>query len=113
MPRRYLLLVALFVSFVPMKVFAKVGDAEPVRVGDVEYASHANVVTATSLRSGQRLWSTTVYPSIEPDKYDPDLERDVQWNIIVSLRITNKKLEVKNRRKQVFYLDLKTGNVVP
>ena len=98
------------VIFAPL-ASAKVGDSKPVRIGHRVYRSHANNVEAVDIRTNQVIWKTQVYPSIDPERADPTLEQDVQWNIIVSIEKSGKYLLVRNRKGQTFFIDVNNGEV--
>ncbi len=63
-------------ALAPWLASAKIGDPAALLVGQTRYSSHANYVEATDVKSHKLLWKTVVYSSIDPEKYDPELERD-------------------------------------
>jgi hypothetical protein len=61
-------------------------------------------VEARSRRNGKLLWKVEVYKT----KIDPQMETDVQYVYITSLKIEGSNLIVKNEAGEVFMVDLKT-----
>lgn len=102
---------ALILIF-PLAIMAKIKDPDALVIDGVSYQSHANEVEATDIRSKKVLWSAVVYATIEPEHFNPRLERDVQWNIINALTKQGESLRVTNNRGEVFLLNLKTGQPV-
>lgn len=94
------------------QAFAKAGDAKPVTVGHVTYQSNENRVMATDTKTHEKLWMTVVYPTIQPEKLNPALEKDVQWNLITQLKAKGHTLQVEDSQKHRFWLDLKTGKLL-
>jgi hypothetical protein len=91
---------------------AKVVDPKPIFVGNVTYRSHSNYVEAIVTRTEKVLWKTILFEEGYVGKYDPDLEDDVQWNIIYELRLDSGVLFARNGKGEEFYIDIKTGTVL-
>ncbi len=91
--------------------FAKVGDPPPVVDGNVVYRSHDNYVEAFDSKSNNRLWKTIVYEAGYVRKFDPNLEADVQMNIIHTLRLQGDLIYIRNGKGQEFLLEKSTGKV--
>jgi hypothetical protein len=79
-------------------VSAKVADAPPIVDGDIIYRSHANYVEAARMGGKDVLWKTELYPSVVPERPDPGVEQDVQWNIIQTLNIQGDLLRATDRQ---------------
>ena len=102
------LLTLLPVSF----VLGKIGDPRPLTVGHVRYESHRHTVWATDVRTKKVLWKTGIPMSYNIGDVDPRLERDVQWNIITSLKLKGKILVIKNSKGENFNLNSVTGKLL-
>jgi hypothetical protein len=89
---------------------AKVGDPPPVVDGDVVFKSHDNYVEAFDNTSSKLLWKSIVYKAGNKSKI-PDLEEDVQWNIIKTIRLQGELIYIRNGKGQEFLLDKRTGKV--
>jgi hypothetical protein len=64
-------------------------------------------IEARSRKNGKLLWKVEVYKT----KIDPNMETDVQYVYITSLKIEGGNLIVKNEAGEVFMVDLKTHAV--
>ncbi len=64
-------------------------------------------VEARNKKTGKLLWQVEVYPI----EIDPNVELDVQYVYITSLKIERGQLIVKNESGQVYVVDLKTHKV--
>ena len=102
------LLTLLPVSF----VLGKIGDPRPLTVGHVRYESHRHTVWATAVGTKKVLWKTKIPMSYNRGDIDPRLERDVQWNIIISLKLKGKILVIKNSKGENFNLNSVTGKLL-
>jgi hypothetical protein len=102
------LLTLLPVSF----VLGKIGDPRPLTVGHVRYESHRHTVWATDVGTKKVLWKTGIPMSYYRGDVDPRLERDVQWNIIISLKLKGKILVIKNSKGENFNLNSVTGKLL-
>jgi hypothetical protein len=94
------------------QAFAKVVDARPLTVGHTTYQSNENRVTATDSKTHEKLWMTVVYPTIQPEKVNLALEKDVKWNLITHLKAKGRALQVEDSEKHHYLLDLKTGKAL-
>jgi hypothetical protein len=116
MKRRYASLTIFAVALLPGLVLAKVRAPPAVVVDRIQFSSHDNYVEARHTKSNQLRWKRIVYPSIEPEQYDPNIEKDMQWNVIVSLEVVTvkvrKHLKVRNSKGQVFCLELTDGQPI-
>ena len=92
---------------------AKVIDPSPIVAGSVTYRSHSNYVEAIATYTNTTLWRTVLFQAGYVGKHNPQIEDDVQWNIITELRLDGSSLVVQNARKEVFRVDTKTGKVLP
>lgn len=101
-----------FLLLCPLAIMAKIKDPEALIVDGIAYRSHANEVEATDLQSKDVRWHKIVYATVEPKHSGHQLERDVQWNIIRSLTREGDNLRVENKQREVFFLNLKTGDAV-
>lgn len=110
--KRKVILQALFALLWISTAIARVGDPPPVIDGETIYRSHMNYVEAVSVRSNNVVWKTVVYPDVEPTKYDPSLEGDVQLNIITSIELDGTRLRVRNSKGQIFFLNKSTGELI-
>ena len=93
-------------------VLGKIGDPRPLTVGHVRYESHRHTVWATDVRTKKVLWKTGIPMSYYRGEVDPRLERDVQWNIITSLKLKGKILVIKNSKGENFNLNSVTGKLL-
>jgi outer membrane protein assembly factor BamB len=88
-----------------------VGDPTPVVEGNIVYRSHANYVEALKKDSPKVLWKTELYPNVYPEKYNPHLEEDVQWNIIQKLELHGRLIRAVDSKGKVYCLDKNTGKI--
>jgi len=102
------LLTLLPVSF----VLGKIGDPKPLINGNVRYESHRHTVWATDISKNKVLWKTGIPMAYYTGDVDPRLERDVQWNIITSLKLKGKILIIKNSKGENFNLNSVTGKLL-
>ena len=108
------LTLALLV-FASLNAYTKRAAPNPVKplVHDgVEYSApmgveKMGVIEARDAKSKALLWAQKIYRI----KYNPDLERDVQWVFIKEIEIEDESLIVINERGQKYALDLKTRKV--
>ncbi len=103
---------------------AKVADPPAIQEGEFLYLSHANTVEkavavsrfehirAVATGRGKVVWRRELYQGIEPAKYDPNLEQDVQWNIITSLEMRGDTIVATNKEGDVFVLDKTSGALI-
>jgi len=103
---------------------AKIADPPAIPEGEYLYLSHANTVEkavavsrfehirAVATGRGKVVWRRELYQDIEPAKYDPNLEQDVQWNIITSLEMRGDTIVVTNKEGDVFVLDKTSGALI-
>ena len=91
---------------------AKIGDPSPTIDGDRIYLSHSHTVTAKNRKTGGVLWETQIPMDEYSRPFDPNLERDVQWNIICSIRVLAGRLKVMNSKGEIFFLDRETGKLL-
>lgn len=89
---------------------AKVGDPPPVIDADVIYRSHANYVEAINQKTRKQLWKTVAFENSN-GKLDPDLEADVQMNIISVIKLQGQFIYIRNRQGDEFLLIKATGKV--
>jgi len=94
-------------------VHAKVVGPKPLVDHGVEYRSHANYVEARIVKTDHILWKQVVFKQASADQSSPNLEQDVQWTIINALKLQKGKIRVENSKGQVFFLDKKTGKLLP
>lgn len=102
-------LVIGLILFLVTFALAKVGNPPPVIDGNIIYRSHTNYVEAVDVKSQKVRWKTIVYKDIEPQIYKPNLEKDVQWNIITSIQLINGSLKVTDSNGKSYYLDKHNG----
>ena len=103
--------LVLFLLLVP-SVLAKIADPKPLINGYVRYESHRHTVWATDVRTNKVLWKTGIPMSYYRGEVDPRLERDVQWNIIIFLKLKGKILLVMNSKGETFKLNSVTGKLL-
>src|SRR5437868_1132225 len=82
---------------------------EPVTHEGVIYSApledgRRGIVRATEASTGKLLWEKEIYTI----KIRPDLEEDVQWGFINSLRLEKKQLLILVEKHHSYSLDLKT-----
>jgi len=107
------ILVLFLLTLLPVSsVLGKIGDPRPLTVGHVRYESHRHTVWATDVRTKKVLWKTGIPMSYYRGEVDPRLERDVQWNIITSLKLKGKILVIKNSKGENFNLNSVTGKLL-
>ena len=66
-------------------VSAKMAAQPEISDGTYTYRARLNQVDALN-GAGEVVWACTVYPTVEPARYDPNYERDMQLNVIISLQ---------------------------
>jgi hypothetical protein len=93
--------------------FAKVADRAPIEANGIIIQSHANYVEAIRKSTNKRLWKTTVFRSGYVREFDPQLEKDAQWNIIQALELHGRKIYVRNSKGKEYWLDMRTGKLIP
>ena len=84
----------------------------PVQYNGIQYAAPNDngriaYVNALDLRTGQTLWSSTVFRNY----IDPKWEEDVQWIYIANLHVVQNKLLVTDERDRTYHIELVTGHV--
>jgi outer membrane protein assembly factor BamB len=104
-------LVLMSTFLVCSPAMAKVGDLTPIVEGNIVYRSHANYVEALKKDSQKVLWKTELYPNVHPEKYNPLLEKDVQWNIIQKLELHGRLIRGVDSKGKVYCLDKNTGKI--
>jgi hypothetical protein len=105
-----LFLSIIFLFIWSSTVQAKVGDPTPLVKNGVAFSIHGNTLEAVRVSDSTRLWKV-VFP-VNPDESvkDPRLERDVQWDRVVELSVSETgNLLVRFRSGRVFAVDMKTG----
>ena len=102
----------LFAILPISSVLGKIGDPPPFTKDNISYQSHRHTVWATDLRSKKVLWKTTIPMHRYNGPFDPNLERDIQWSIITSLKLKGKVLGVKNSKGESFDFDSLTGTLI-
>ena len=107
-----ILVLLLFTQLPVSSVLGKIGDPKPLINGNVRYQSHRHTVWATDISKNKVLWKTKIPMSYYRGDVDPRLERDVQWNIITSLKLKGKILLVTNSKRENFNLDSGTGKLL-
>jgi len=107
-----ILLFCLFTLLPVSSVLGKIGDPRPLTVGHVRYESHRHTVWATDVGKNKILWKTKIPMAYYRGDVDPRLERDIQWNIINTLKLKGKILFVTNSKRETFKLDPLTGKLV-
>jgi hypothetical protein len=107
-----ILVLFLFTLLPVSSVLGKIGDPKPLINGNVRYESHRHTVWATDIRTKKVLWKTGIPMAYYRGDIDPRLERDVQWNIITSLKLKGKILVIKNSKGETFNLDSVTGKLL-
>jgi len=107
------ILVLFLLTLLPVSsVLGKIGDPWPLTVGHVRYESHRHTVWATDIGTKKVLWETGIPMAYYRGEVDPRLERDVQWNIITSLKLKGKILLVTNFKRENFNLNSVTGKLL-
>ena len=107
-----ILVLLLFTQLPVSSVLGKIGDPRPLTVSHVRYESHRHTVWATDISKNKVLWKTKIPMSYYRGDVDPRLERDVQWNIITSLKLKGKVLLLTNSKRENFNLDSGTGKLL-
>ena len=101
---------------------AKIGNPRAVFWKWRFFCSHANHVSAikTSNRTFEcglgaidsigtrKVWETELPFKVEPEKYEADLEQDVQWCIVTALAIDGSDIVATNRKGEKYRLDQKS-----
>ena len=119
--RRTVLLIALSAMLPSLPASARrrpPREVPPVVRGGIKYTvphfgslhgkqEDGGYVQAWDVKSGKLLWDRMVYRVA----YEPNLEKDVQDVFIVNIRVTGKKLFVKNESNERFEMDLDGGEV--
>tara|TARA_A100001037_G_C14974181_1_gene555119 strand:+ start:338 stop:700 length:363 start_codon:yes stop_codon:yes gene_type:complete len=107
-----ILLLFLFTLLPVSSVLGKIADPKPLINGNVRYQSHRHTVWATDVGKNKVLWKTKIPMAYYRGDVDPRLEKDVQWNIITSLKLKGKILLVTNSKRENFNLDSVTGKLL-
>lgn len=89
-------------SIAPNKKRVAAPEVKPVIYKGVKFIVSANMgyVEAWDVEPNKKIWEKKVYDVI----IDPDLEADVQWVFIKSMRIVNNELVVINERENKFII---------
>ena len=107
------LILILFALLPVSSGLGKIADPRPLIHGNVRYESHRHTVWATDISKNKVLWKTKIPMSYSRgDEVDPRLERDVQWNIISSLKLEGNILVIKNSTGETFKLASVTGKLL-
>ena len=106
------LILILFALLPVSSALGKIADPRPLIHGNVRYESHRHTVWATDIGTKKVLWETRISMSYYRGEVDPRREKDVQWNIISSLRIEGNILVIKNSIGETFKLDFVTGKLL-
>tara|TARA_B100000959_G_C14829099_1_gene561094 strand:+ start:107 stop:766 length:660 start_codon:yes stop_codon:yes gene_type:complete len=106
-----ILILLLFTLLPVSSALGKIGDPRPLINGNIRYESHRHTVWVTDIRTKKVLWKTTIPMARFRGDVDPRLERDVQWNIIISLKLEGQTLVVTNSKGEKFKLDSRTGKL--
>jgi hypothetical protein len=100
---------------------AKITDPEGIYRAGRLYCSHANTVfvietkdksfrcNAVDFTKHKTLWTVKLPFKVEPDKYNENLERDVQLCIVQHLMFEAKNLLARDCTSRVHVLDPKDG----
>ena len=102
----------LHIFLFPLLSIAKIGDPKPLIFQGIEYKSHLNYVTATAIETKMELWKTIVFEDVEPENYNKNLEKDVQFNIINKIEFQDSILIITNSKNKKYYLLMKNGNLL-
>ena len=102
----------LFTLLPVSSALGKIADPRPLIHGNVRYESHRHTVWATDISKNKVLWKTKIPMSYYRGEVDPHLERDVQWNIISSLKLEGNILVIKNSTGETFKLASVTGKLL-
>ena len=113
--KQVIILTMISLMFVSTAAYAKrmaPKKVAPVKSGHIEYraplsAKAIGTVEAWDTKKNKLLWTKKIYTI----KYNENLERDVQWVFIKSLRIVGNKLIITNERGGRYKMDLKTLKV--
>ena len=105
-------ILILFTLLPVSSAFGKIADPRPLIHGNVRYESHRHTVWATDISKNKVLWKTQIPTSYYRGEVDPRLERDVQWNIISSLKLEGNILVIKNSTGETFKLASTTGKLL-
>lgn len=92
---------------------AEIVNPDPVSEGDVVYSVRDHNVTATHKTTNALIWNTYIAMDDYKGPYDRNLPEEAQLNTIVSIRIAGDLLKVTNGKKEVIWLDKKTGHQKP
>lgn len=112
LPAKCHALCFVFVITVTCSAFGKIADPKPITQDNIRYQSHRHSVWATDLRTEKVLWKTDVPMDKYREPFDPDLEEDVQWNIISSLKLQGGILHLENSKGESFRLNSATGKLI-
>jgi hypothetical protein len=94
-----------------VSAYAKIIDPAPIEDGDMKYESHDNYVEAFDSKSDKLIWKTIVYEAGYIGKFNPNLEADVQWNAIQTIKLLGSLIYIRNARGQEFHLNKVSGKI--
>ncbi len=107
------LILLFLLTLLPVSsVSGKIADPKPLINDNVRYQSHRHTVWATDIGKNKVLWKTKITMSYYRGELDPRLERDIQWNIITSLKLKGKILLITNSKSENFNLDSVNGKLL-
>jgi len=114
--RSILPVLAILSLFAPSVCLAKRVQAKPVApvvVGDMRIeapldSGRVGRIQAFDRLDGHLLWSLVVFEN----KIDPQMEEDVQWRFIESMKVVANGLEITVEMGARYHVDLKTHKVV-
>lgn len=104
------LAVHIFIIIVANTALAKVAEPPSLIAEGVKFTSYLNTVEAVRISDNAVIWKVRLPVDINATVKDPNLERDVQQNIIVGLTINHPdSLLVRFKSGRMFLIEIKTG----
>ncbi len=97
----------LFVITICFSQMQKRGAPKPVTsiiVNSIEYSAHMGYIVAKNINSDSTLWKKRIYEI----HYIKNLETDVQWTWIDSIKLKNENLLIRNEKGKYYSLNLKS-----
>lgn len=111
---RNLLVFCFLISSISVNYYGKRMAPKPVKsliYNGIRYSvNHEKIgyVEAWDIKAKKKIWELKIYDI----KYDPHLERDVQWVFITSLELNGNCLIVTNEKGNKYKVDIKNRVVI-